>query len=187
MVDPILTNKQITKIRNYLRNTNVRDYMLFEIGIMTGLRVSDILELKVKDVKNKKEIRIYQKKTKRYKTIPIHRALRRDIKDYVKGMYDEQYLIYSTLPHCGNQPIKRNRAYRIIKRVCSKFDESGGLYNYGSHTMRKTFGHTLYELSGHDIYGVMTALDHTNPRSTLAYIGVERESLKNIISILKYN
>ena len=49
-VEPIRKLSDIEKIKKYL-STNPRDRLLFIFGINTGLRISDILKLKVKDVK----------------------------------------------------------------------------------------------------------------------------------------
>ena len=65
-VEPIRKLSDIEKIKQKLR-AHPRDLLLFEFGINTGLRISDILKLKVKDVKNKKHITIVEQKTHKYK------------------------------------------------------------------------------------------------------------------------
>ena len=52
-VDPIRNKNDICKIKRVLLESNYRDYLLFEVGINTGLRISDILKLKVSDIRGK--------------------------------------------------------------------------------------------------------------------------------------
>ena len=49
-VQPIRDKEIIAKFKNKLLKKSYRDYMLFVFGINTGLRISDILPLRVKDV-----------------------------------------------------------------------------------------------------------------------------------------
>ena len=51
MVQPIRDIKDIENMKRVLKKSGQRDYMLFLTGINTGLRISDILKLKVSDVK----------------------------------------------------------------------------------------------------------------------------------------
>ena len=48
-VDPIRSLKEINRIKRSLKD-NPRDLLLFTLGINNGLRIGDILRLKVKDV-----------------------------------------------------------------------------------------------------------------------------------------
>ena len=49
-VDPIKDVQKIREIKQKLRATNSRDYLLFTMGINLALRASDLLALKVGDV-----------------------------------------------------------------------------------------------------------------------------------------
>ena len=55
-VNPIKNLKDIEKIKRYLlKMDNKRNYCLFVVGINVGLRISDLLSLKLNDVFNFKE------------------------------------------------------------------------------------------------------------------------------------
>ncbi|MDU4659443.1 MAG: tyrosine-type recombinase/integrase, partial [Clostridium butyricum] len=62
-VEPIRDADIFHDIQSTLKKENIRDYVLIMTGTYTGLRISDILKLKVKDVKDKKYIDIREKKT----------------------------------------------------------------------------------------------------------------------------
>ena len=49
-VQPIRDLKKIETIKKLLRQQNLRDYCLFVVGINSGLRISDLLKLRVSDV-----------------------------------------------------------------------------------------------------------------------------------------
>ena len=59
-VDPLKNKKDIQKIKQYLKGKdNKRDYMLFVVGINVGLRVGDLLKLKIKDVIDIRYLQIF--------------------------------------------------------------------------------------------------------------------------------
>jgi integrase len=83
-VQPIRDPEKIEAIKQFLKEQNKRNYMLFLIGINTGLRISDILKLKVGDVKGT-HISIREKKTGKQKRIRITPSLKRELNWYIEG------------------------------------------------------------------------------------------------------
>ena len=51
----------VLDVADYLKARNERDYVLFMFGIYTGLRISDILKFRVRDVKDKDAVYIREK------------------------------------------------------------------------------------------------------------------------------
>ena len=107
------------------------------MGINTGLRISDILKLKVGDLKGS-HISMREMKTGKQKRIQITAALRRELKWYIEDMEDYEYLIKSR--QGKNRPIGRSMAYKILSGAAAEF----GLDEIGTHTLRKTFGYHMY-------------------------------------------
>ena len=58
-VEPIKKKNDIKKMYHVLQTKSDRDYLLFKLAIHTGMRLTDLLHLKVEDIKNKenKEIK----------------------------------------------------------------------------------------------------------------------------------
>ncbi|PFR46746.1 tyrosine-type recombinase/integrase, partial [Bacillus cereus] len=106
-VQPIRDSEQIQQIKEYLKEKNERNYILFVIGINTGLRISDILKLKVGDL-NGSHISMREMKTGKQKRIHITAALRRELKWYIEDMEDYEYIIKSR--QGKNRPIGRSMA-----------------------------------------------------------------------------
>ena len=56
IVEPIRKKHDIEVLEIFLKERSLRDLLLFVLGTNSGLRISDILALNVRDVKNKKLI-----------------------------------------------------------------------------------------------------------------------------------
>lgn len=82
-VKAISDEEKIRDMKNYLSKKNKRDYILFLIAISTGLRIGDILKLRVEDVYNKNSILIKEQKTGKRKEIELSPKLKREIKNGV--------------------------------------------------------------------------------------------------------
>ena len=54
LVEPIRDIRKIEKMKKYLKAKSLRDYCLFTVGINSGLRVSDLLNLRVGDVEDER-------------------------------------------------------------------------------------------------------------------------------------
>lgn len=187
-VYPIKDKKKIALIRKILLKENKkRDWIMINIGINTGLRISDILQLKVKNVKNKNKITgIRSKKTKKPINVKINKILKEELNNYIKDKEPNDYLIRTNRHDFDgklkNEPISTTQAYRIIKYVelKAKINE-----NLGTHSLRKTFGYNLYK-NNINISKIQGALQHENQMDTLRYIGVEEEEIDKAIDSLNY-
>ena len=168
VVEPIRDKKVIANIKNILKKQNFRNYLLFVMGINIGLRISDTLNLKVKDVRNKNYIELYEKKTSKYKKIPIVKAYKAELNNFIKNKKDDDWLFESNK---GKSAITRIQAYRIINKACL---EAGLSDNIGTHTLRKTFGYHFYQ-EYKDIGLLQYIFNHSSQRVTLMYIGITQE------------
>ncbi len=178
-VEPIRDLDTLENICDYLESTNERNYLLFMMGIYTGLRVSDILSLKVKDVKDKDFLTIREKKTRKNKIIKLNPILKRALKKHLATRDDKEFLIKSRQGY--NKPINRTRAYQILKDIGDSF----GIENLGTHSMRKTFGYHYYKKTK-DVVTLQKIFNHSSPSVTLHYIGIIQDDLNKAYSNLKY-
>lgn len=165
MVQPIRDKQQIEQMKDELKKTGTRDYMLFFIGINTGLRVGDILELKVLDIKDKSHITIVEQKTGKNKRFFINEKLKAAIDSYIYTMSNETYLFQSRKG--TNKPISRVQAYRILNKAAKALH----ITEIGTHTMRKTFGFWHYHQFS-DIAILQDIFNHSSQSITLKYIGI---------------
>ena len=176
-VDPVRETWQIQEMLNLLAKKSRRDTMLFRCGINSGLRIMDILKLKVSDVcresgKLRKHILLKEKKTGKTKKVLINNVLRREFPANIKHYYltGDDYLFFSYKSPEKN--LDRVQAYRILKAAAAEV----GIPNFGTHSMRKTLPYHIYKKTG-DIGLVMRMMNHARPSTTLRYIGIRQEEL----------
>lgn len=167
-VEPIRNRAEIEKVKRILRCAGMRNFLLFLIGINSGLRISDILKLKVLDVKNKDYIEITEQKTGKYKRFPITNSFKDYLNEFIYDKSSDEYLFASKK---GNKPITRIQAYRIINNACQ---EAGITTHIGTHTLRKTFGYHFYK-EKKDIALLQCIFNHSAPSVTLRYIGINQD------------
>ncbi|GIO09720.1 putative integrase/recombinase YoeC [Brevibacillus reuszeri] len=173
IVEPIRDPAKIEEMKRLLLQQSNRNYFLFVMGINTGLRISDLLPLKVRDVKGKSHLLINEKKTKKRKKFKLNADLRDEIALYIEGKNSDEYLFASTK---RRQPITRTRSYQIIHGTAAKL----GLTEIGCHTMRKTFGYHFYRRT-RDIATLQMILNHSHPQITLRYIGINQDIMDDAV------
>ena len=166
-VQPIRDKKKIQTMKTVLKAKDDKYYIMFIVGINVGLRVSDVLTLKVDDVKNKDHVTIYEQKTGKTKRFLINKQMQKELSEYIKKneLQPDGYLIKSRKG--SNNPISRVQAYRVLNEVA----DSIGLDEVGTHTMRKTFGYWHYQ-QFHDVALLQDIFNHSSPSITLRYIGM---------------
>jgi integrase len=169
-VEPIRDKDMIEEIKEFLRETNQRNYILFLLGINTGLRISDILKLRVRDVGGW-HITIREQKTGKHKKIRITTQLKKELREYCKDKPGNEYLIKSR--QGKNKPLTRGMAYVILNQIAEEFDIDECI---GTHSMRKTFGYFYYK-KFKDIAALQKIFNHSIPEITLDYIGITQDDL----------
>ena len=167
IVQPIRDKEIIQKFKNELLKNGTRDYLMFTMGVNVGLRISDMLNLKVEDVRDKSHITITEQKTGKNKRFLINSMLREDINKYIDGMNDDAWLFPSRKTNNGEKAITRVQSYRILNNVADKL----GIEEVGTHTLRKTFGYHHYK-QHKDVAILQDIFNHAAPSVTLRYIGI---------------
>ncbi len=166
-VQPIRDRLKIEAMKQELKKKSYRNYFLFVMGINTGLRISDILPLRVYDVRGKTHIVLKETKTRNRKRFLLPAELRGIIADYITGKHDEEYLFPS---HKTDLPIKRIQAYKILSSAANNI----GIKDFGTHSLRKTFGYWHYTVNK-DVALLQDIFNHSSPDITLRYIGINQD------------
>ncbi|MGH1146253.1 tyrosine-type recombinase/integrase [Bacillus pseudomycoides] len=176
-VQPIRSKEQIEDMKWTLkRHCSERDYILFLIGIHTGLRVSDLLQFETQTIvklkrKKRREFKIKERKTKKERRINL------------TSIFDEVYSYTQTLENTwlfpsrkGDKHISKIQAYRQLQKA----GDFAGVESIGTHTMRKTFGYWFYKQTK-DVAMLQDILNHSTPQITLKYIGINKEEKDNVL------
>lgn len=163
-VAPIKDDETLKKFKEKLREMDDKYYIMFEIGVGTGLQLQDILKFHNKDIRGKDCIEAYIGTKNVKRTFYIPDDVREIIDRYTEGKDPDAYLI---LGHASSpSPLSREQAYRALKSA----GRSVGLTSIGAQTMRKTFAWRYYKSTG-DIYYLQNLLNHASPSITYRYIG----------------
>ena len=101
IVEPIRKKTDLKKIEKILKKNGLRDLLIFTIGTNCGLRISDILNLNVGDVRNKTYINIIEKKTSKPKHFPINSKLKPMLEKFTQDRNVNEPLFKSIFGNCN--------------------------------------------------------------------------------------
>ena len=176
-VEPIRKLKDIETIKKLLKD-NPRDFVFFTIGINTNLRASDLLNLRVEQVRGLKpmeEIEIKEKKTGKLRRISLNESCVKAIQALLASdtYHDKDYLFKSQRGTVLTVP----SAHRLVKSWCTAINLMG---NYGSHTLRKTWGYHQRVSFNVGIPVLMECFNHSTQRQTQAYLCIQPEEIRSV-------
>lgn len=162
-VQPIRSKEQLEDMKwSFKRHCLDCDYILFLIGINTGLRVSDLLEMETSEIlklkrKKRKEFKVKEGKKKKERIINIT-FIFKEVLPYAENLKSTWLF-----PSCkGDKPIIKIQAYRKLQKA----RDFTGVESLGTQTMRKTFGYWFYKQTK-DIAMLQEILNHSTPQITL--------------------
>lgn len=169
-VEPIRDRDVYYKIKKELFDWNEKYYIMFLVGSLLALRVSEILQLRVGDVQGANEFTFRQSKTGKEITIAFSPELKAALKKYCQGRDPQEALI----PSRDNEykPLSYKRAWEVIKEIGKRHD-----LHLGTHSFRKTCAYHYY-MQTKDLATLKVWLNHTAERDTLTYIGVTKEMVR---------
>ncbi|OIJ12509.1 site-specific integrase [Anaerobacillus alkalilacustris] len=181
-VEAIKDRKKIKEIKEVLFKRSKRDYLLFTLGINTGLKVSDLLNLKKYEIVERNDrVKDYLSDCdKETSLVYLNEQVKTAVYEYLKTvpfLSDDDYVFKSKK---GTAPITRQQAYRIINSVAK---EVGINSKIGTHTLRKTFGYHAY-CGGVAVSILQKLFHHSSKGETMKYIGIEKgENIRSQIDV----
>lgn len=201
-VEPIRDKRDIERIEDILFAINTpkgnRMFVMFEVGIYLGLRIGDMLTLKVGDIRGKQGFYFTPQKTDerhrkdgslnpKWKAKRLYVTIPPELRNIVNHMYrdapDDAPLFPSRQATGGKiEPITRKTAYMDMKEIARL---SGLKYSIGCHTLRKTFGYHVYR-QNNDVAWLQAWFQHSSPAVTLVYIGIADDEKKAVTDNMPY-
>lgn len=180
VVDPIRKPEDIGSIKKLLSD-NPRNLLLFTLGINNGIRTGDLLQLRARDVMDKKTgeaIQIRESKTGKQNWVFLNKESHRILKSYlsIAGLENEDFLFKSRKG--GNRPLTTNYVNRLIKGWCKAINLPG---NYGAHSLRKTFGYIQRTRYGVGFEILCKRFNHGSPHVTMRYLGISDSEVFEIL------
>lgn len=177
----------------------MRNKTLFFLGLYTGLRISELLSIRVSDVwaygKAKSEFYLERRNTKGKKSgrsIPINEACKEVISDFFihypqRALHPNGPLFFSRKTASA---ITRRMAEFIYETVFTHLRDqtNGDLFSgkLSTHTTRKSFASVCYAGLERNILDLSKALGHRNVSSTQSYIGANEEKISSVLSGLEW-
>jgi integrase len=179
-VEPIRSLKDVKAISKILSDSP-RDLLLFTIGINNGLRVGDLLQLKVKDLVSLKagdRLTIRESKTNKDNVLVVNKAVHKALRKFFgQNRQDpEDYLFGSN--KVKGRPLKIESVNRLVKEWCRAINLKS---NYGAHTLRKTFGYIQRTVYGVGFEVLAKRFNHSSPAVTMRYLGIEDKEVHDIL------
>jgi integrase/recombinase XerD len=157
-------------------DTGIRDRAMLELLYATGLRVSELVNLRIPDVELEAGTLSCFGKGSKQRRIPIGRSSIRFLKNYFKIrqrlLGDRRSDLLFVEPN-GN-PITRQKFWKIITR----YGEAAGLGHVTPHMLRHSFATALIE-NGADLRSVQMMLGHSDINTTQIYTHVTNDRLKS--------
>lgn len=162
--------------------------LYWAISIFTGLRVSDVLNLKweqvLEAIAENKNLLIREKKTGKMRSIKLHPKLKEIIE------MNRQKL----LPISGwivaakhGYPMSREYINKKLKLTARRYRIETGGYSISSHTLRKTFARKIWDSSNSDNHTLMLLADilnHTSTHTTKTYLGIRKQEIDSAYDLL---
>jgi integrase len=175
-VDPIRKIKDIKAIKKLLHD-KPRDLCLFTLGVNTNLRASDLLRItagKVRHLETGDELTLKEQKTGKHRRITLNKAVIASIQALLKSRnYQDDDLLFIGQRGC----LTVSSVNRLVKMWCAAINLKG---NYGSHSLRKSFGYHQRVTYGVGIPELMVTFNHSSQRQTLDYLCIQDEEIKSI-------
>lgn len=178
-VEPIRDKKAITRIKKILAD-RPRDLCLFTLGINTAYRANELLSIKVGQVKNLKAgdvLDLKQRKTHKYRPVTLNPTAITAIQNWLNvGQLQTEDYLFTGQRGC----LTVETVSTLVKTWCRDVGLKG---NYGSHTLRKTWGYWQRMERGTAIPLLMEAFGHATQQQTLAYLGIQSNEIAAIYEL----
>ncbi|MFT8915533.1 tyrosine-type recombinase/integrase, partial [Lentilactobacillus hilgardii] len=173
-VQPIRKPEDINMVEWFLsRNKMVkRDKLLFQFGINTGLKASDIITRKVGELRRALNPYIIDEKTHKRRHLNLT-MLEKKIGSYFSDKNDDDWLFTSYKNR--SKHITVNGVYQILQKLRKEM----GKPCFVTHTLRKKFGHHYYKRT-HDIATLMKIFNYSSQKIIKRYIGVTDDEINQL-------
>jgi integrase len=187
-VEPIRDRKQIAHIKTLLKGQGrYRDLLLFVVGINTALRISDLLARRIGDFVDetggvRRGFSLRKQKRGKRREVVINDSIREALAAY-RAAYPQveddprHFVFFNTRTRDYARPISRVQAWKFIVAICQ---DAGLTGNYGTHTLRKTWGYHARK-SGVDLTLIMDQLNHNSLAYTKRYLGITDDELGEVV------
>ena len=172
-VSPIRDKEMLRRVKKEAEKMGPQPYLLVLLGINTGLRVGDLLQVRVSDIMQRGYIIRREQKTGKQTEIRFSPKVLAELRRLLATRRGTELIFTSPQLQRRGEPIDRMTAYRWIVTACRR---AGITEPVGCHTLRKTYGYHFYQ-QHRDVAMLMEIFNHASEAITMRYIGVTQEQI----------
>lgn len=185
--DALDWNEAMRLVRALYDDGRYRDALLVGSGCFLGLRISDLLTLRWRDIHGPQAIQITEKKTGKKRAFKINAKLRQlaDLCHEQEGIEDDSAYVFANPGSAGGRPITRQRADQILKECRSRYGITSAK-TFSTHSLRKTFGRRVWLIQcekGKGDQALLLLCDvfgHSSIAITKRYLGIRQEEILSV-------
>lgn len=183
-VEPIRDLGAIAAIKHQLRH-QPRNLCLFTLGINTAYRASELLSMTVGQVGHLKigdRLDVKQRKTQKYRAVTLNNNGYNAIQNWLVHHPCSTPKAPLFLSQRRHDALSVGAVNNLVKAWCKEADLGG---NYGSHTLRKSWGYHQRIQGGTSVALLMEAFGHSSEAQTLAYLCVQNGEIQDLYTGLE--
>ena len=185
--DYLVWSDAMNLIRKLAKDGNYKISLLIALGCFTGLRISDILALRWKQILHVEEFTIIEKKTGKKRTLRLNPQLQQ----HVAECYEQIQPLGINAPILVSQKgtvFTVQRINVILKEVKKKYRLK--VKNFSCHSLRKTFGRQVYNMNSDNselaLVKLMELFNHSSLAITKRYLGLRQEEILQTYDCLSF-
>lgn len=185
--DYLQWSEAMNLIRKLAKDGNYKISLLIAIGCFTGLRISDILALRWKQILDVTEFTITERKTGKQRTI----RLNKELQEYIKDCYKHIQPLGIKAPILVSQKgtvFTVQRINVILKELKRKYRLK--IKHFSCHSLRKTFGRQVYNMNSDNaelaLVKLMELFNHSSVAITKRYLGLRQEEILETYDCLTF-
>lgn len=185
--DYLIWSDAMNLIRKLAKDENYKISLLIALGCFTGLRISDILSLRWKQILGTDEFTVIEQKTGKVRTIRLNPQLQ----EHIKECYEHINPVGINAPILISQKgtvFSVQRINIILKEVKKKYRLK--IKNFSCHSLRKTFGRQVYNMNSDNaelaLVKLMELFNHSSVAITKRYLGLRQEEILQTYDCLSF-
>ena len=185
--DYLVWSDAMNLVRKLAKDGNYKMSLLVAIGCFTGLRISDILSLRWKQILYVSEFTITEKKTGKRRTIRLNTELQKHIEDcfiHIQPIGIESPILVSQ----KGTTFSVQRINSILKDLKRKYRLK--INHFSCHSLRKTFGRQVYNMNSESselaLVKLMELFNHSSVAITKRYLGLRQEEILGTYDCLTF-
>ena len=185
--DYLVWSDAMNLTRKLAKDDNYKISLLIALGCFTGLRISDILSLRWKQILDTDEFTVIEKKTGKQRTIRLNPQLQ----EHIRECYEHIKPVGINAPILVSQKgtvFSVQRINIILKEVKKKYKLK--IKNFSCHSLRKTFGRQVYNMNSENselaLVKLMELFNHSSVAIIKRYLGLRQEEILQTYESLNF-